>query len=182
LGLIFGLGGMAGTLTGGYATARWFGNDERTQMRVSAIATALQLPCNVFFLLLSQKEHALIALVPLIIIGNLISGPVFALIQRLVRDEMRATTLSVLMLFANLIGMGIGPQFVGVLSDALKPALGVDSLRYAMLTMSLVSLWAAYHLWQVGQAVRGDLVKVSAQDHSVAVSIGTPEGVHSVLQ
>ncbi len=52
--------------------------------------------------------------------------------------------------------MGIGPQTVGVLSDLLSPVAGSDSLRYAMLSMSLVAFWAAYYFWQVGRTVRED--------------------------
>jgi hypothetical protein len=32
----------------------------------------------------------------------------------------------------NLIGLGFGPLVVGMVSDLLKPALGVESLRWAM--------------------------------------------------
>jgi predicted MFS family arabinose efflux permease len=157
LGLIFGVSGVAGTLLGGYVMARWFGADAGAQMRLSAMVVALLVPCYVLFLLLPQKGEALIALTPTIILGNFISGPAFALIQRLVSDEIRATTLALVMLFANLIGMGVGPQAVGVLSDWLLPRMGADSLRYAMLAMSSVALWSAYHFWQVGRTVREDL-------------------------
>ena len=61
-----------------------------------------------------------------------------------------ATALAIVMLLVNLIGMGIGPQIVGLLSDQLMPALGNDSLRYAMLVMSGVAPWAGYHFWQAG--------------------------------
>ena len=158
LGLIFGLGGIAGTLSGGYVTARWFADDERGQMRLSAVAMAALVPCFVLFLLLPQKQAALLALLPLIVAGNFTFGPAFALLQRLVPDAMRATTLAVVMLLANLIGMGLGPQIVGVLSDWLSPSLGADSLRYAMLALSFLAFWAAYYFWQAGGTVREDLL------------------------
>jgi predicted MFS family arabinose efflux permease len=183
LGLIFGLGGIAGTLLGGYGTARWFPDDERGQMRLSAAAMVALVPCFILFLLLPGRLGALIALAPLIVAGNFIFAPAFALLQRLVLDEMRATTLAVVMFLANLIGMGLGPQIVGVLSDWLTPTLGTDSLRYAMLLVSLVSLGPAYHLWQVANFVQDDLslVKRLASDHSVATGFGprTPRIVAS---
>src|SRR5262249_8956305 len=94
------------------------------------------------------------------LVFSLYAGPTFALMQRLVVDEMRATTLAVVMLLANLIGLGVGPQVVGAVSDLLKPSLGRDSLRYAMLIMSLVAFWAAYYFWQVGRTVERDLAAV----------------------
>ena len=171
LGLIFGLGGIAGTLLGGQIAARWFANDERGQLRVSALVVAALVPCIAVFLLLPRKLDALIALVPLTIASNYIFGPTFALMQRLVPDAMRATTLAVVMLLGNLIGMGVGPQAVGLLSDALRPLLGGDSLRYAMLIVSLVALWSAYHLWQVGRTVAGDLAAVSRQNSPSTVAV-----------
>ena len=168
LGFIFTFGGLAGVLLSGYVAARWFAHDERGQMRLSAAVIASMVPCYVLFLLLPQKEHALLALVPVNAAFNFFLGPTFALMQRLVVDEMRATTLAVMMLLANLIGMGIGPQVVGILSDMLMPNLGSSSLRYAMLTMSFVALWAAYHFWQVGRTVAEDLSLVqTAQGNAV---------------
>jgi predicted MFS family arabinose efflux permease len=157
LGLIFGIGGISGTLLGGIVASRWFANDERGQMRFSAWMTALLVPCIVVFLLVPRKEEALIALVPLIVVGNVFLGPSFALLQRLVADEMRATTLAVVMLFANLIGMGVGPQLVGILSDLLRSSLGSNSLRVAMLSMSLAALWAAFEFRLIGGTIREDL-------------------------
>lgn len=171
LGLIFAVGGIAGIWLGGYVANRWFGNNEASQMRLSAVMIASLVPWYVLFLLLPQREQALIALVPLIVVFNFFLGPTFALMQRLVTDEMRATTLAVVMLLANLIGMGIGPQIVGVLSDMLRPGLGTDSLRYAMLATSFVALWAAYHFWQVGRSVKGDLLSVS-QSNGAHVNTG----------
>jgi predicted MFS family arabinose efflux permease len=157
LGMTFGLGGIVGTLFGGYAAARWCPDDERRQMIVTALGFALFVPCFALFLFLPGKDYALGAFVPCVLLLNVFGGPIFALLQRLVVDEMRATTVAVVMLLANLIGLGGGPQIVGVVSDTLARALGADSLRYAMLIVSLASWWSAYHFWQVGRTVKGDL-------------------------
>jgi predicted MFS family arabinose efflux permease len=157
LGLIFGLGGIAGVLLGGYVTTRWYGDDERGQVRLTAMVVSLLVPCFLAFLMLPQKHHALIALIPLIMVFSFFLGPTYALMQRLVPDHMRATTLAVLMLFINLIGMGVGPQVVGLLSDALVPWFGTDSLRFAMLVMSSIALMSAYHFWCSGRTIAEDL-------------------------
>lgn len=160
MGLIFGLSGIAGLLLGGYVSSRWFSGNERDQMRLCAYTVAAVVPFFVAFLLVPHKYMALAALVPLVMILSSFLGPVYTLMQRLVPDEMRATVLAVVMLLSNLIGMGIGPQMVGVLSDLFKPTLGVDSLRYAMLAVSFVAVWSGYHFWRVGQTVAGDLATV----------------------
>jgi MFS family permease len=156
-GLIFGIGGVVGTLLGSYVTAHWFFDNECAQMRLTAFMNASLVPCFVLFLLAKSERLALMALMPLVVVLSFFLGPTFSLLQRLVADEMRATSLAVVMLLANLIGMGIGPQVVGILSDMLQPAVGTDSLRYSMLAMSSVALWAAYHFWQAGRTVREDL-------------------------
>lgn len=157
LGVILGIGGTVGTLLGGYVTGARAATDERKQLKLTAALTALLMPCFLMFLLLPQTYQALTALVPLVVAFNFFVGPAFALLQRLVMDEVRATTLAVILLLANLIGMGVGAQLVGVLSDLLMPSLGKESLRYAMLVMSTLAVWAAYHFWQAGRTVKEDL-------------------------
>jgi MFS family permease len=156
MGLIFGIAGLGGVLLGGYAAGRWFA-DEPRQMKATAVTVASAVVFFVGFLTLSQKYAALAALIPLVMIFGAFLGPTYALMQRLVPDEMRATMMALVMLLANLIGMGTGPQLVGIFSDALAPMLGEESLRYAMLIMSFISVWAAWHFWKVGAFVRDDL-------------------------
>jgi len=179
LGIICGVGGIAGILLGGYAAAHWFANSVRAQMRMTAVAVAALIPCFILFLLLPEKRYCLLALVPLQIVFNLFFGPTFALLQRLVAAEVRATTLAIVMLLANLIGMGLGPQVVGVLSDLLTSVFGVDSLRYAMLFISLLAGWAAYHFWQVGLTAEEDLAAI---DGPTQESPGNFERLEAVVR
>jgi sugar phosphate permease len=168
LGPIFGIGGLVGTLLGGYVSSRWYVGNERGQMRLSAASLACLLPLYMLFLLVPQRWLALATLLPIIIASNFFIGPTFALLQRLVPDGMRATSLSVVMLLGNLIGMGVGPQLVGLASDLLSPRVGSDSLRYALLAMSFVALATGYYFWKVGASVMADL---QAMPHRTAVTV-----------
>jgi len=159
LGLIVGLGGTAGVLLGGYVASKLLANDERAQLRMVSIGVALLAPCLVAFLTVPQKYQALLSLIPMTMAFNFFFGPLYALLQRLVPDEMRATLLAVVMLLANLIGMGIGPQVVGILSDVMGTQRGSNGLRDAMLLMSLVTLVGSYYFWLAGQTVAQDLGK-----------------------
>ncbi len=162
LGLIYACSGIAGISLGGYVAGRWFAQDARAQLRLSAAMIALTVPFYASFLLLPDKRLAACALVPSLIVCNFFLAPTFALMQRLVRDEMRATALAVVMLLANLIGFGIGPQIVGIVSDWLMPALGSGSLRYAMLAVCSVALWSAFYCLRAARTVREDLKAVAA--------------------
>jgi len=157
LGLIFSLGGILGILLGGYIATRWFAQNERGQVCLGALTVVALVPCFALFLFLPDRLYALLALTPLIVVFSLFLGPIYALLQRLVPDAMRATALALVMLFANLVGMGLGPQVVGVLSDMFLPAFGTDSLKYAMLTTSLLAFWSAYHFWVASKTVSQDL-------------------------
>lgn len=156
-GLIVGCNGIVGMTLGGYVAGRWLARDEPRQLRVTALMTALQVPCFVLFLLLPGKLQALLALVPVVLAFNYSIGPIFALLQRLVPEDTRATALAVVLLLGNLIGMGLGPQIVGILSDALQSTLGTDSLRYAMLSMALTAAGAAYCFRKASATVNADL-------------------------
>ena len=46
---------------------------------------------------------------------------------------------------ATLIGYGFGPQLVGLISDQLRPWVGADSLRYALMAAVMITLWTMVH-------------------------------------
>lgn len=167
-GLIAGVTGFAAMVFGGYATGRWLVHDEARQLRLISLMSALLFPCFALFLLLPLQYQAWLAFIPLVLVFNCFSGPLYALMQRLVPDSMRATSLAVVLLLTNLIGLGCGPQIVGILSDALEPSLGIDSLRYAMLSMSFATLCAAYHFWRASGTVAQDLKRAQPGGGSAA--------------
>jgi MFS family permease len=45
---------------------------------------------------------------------------------------MRATASASFLLINNLIGVGFGAPFIGLLADKLTPSYGADALRYAI--------------------------------------------------
>ncbi len=161
LGLLFSVAGAVGVLAGGYIATRWFPSNDRAQMRLNAVVVASLILFFIAFLTAPQKYGALIALAPIQMAICFVLGPAYTLIQRLVADEIRATTMTMIMLFANIIGMGLGPQVVGILSDLFARHFEHDGLRYAMLIMSLLAPWAAYHFWKVGVTAELDLQAAS---------------------
>ena len=85
-------------------------------------------------------------------------GPTFALTQGLVKVGMRALASAILLFVLNLIGLGIGPSFVGVLSDALEPRFATESIRYALVSVVVVgSAWSALHYFLAARTLREDL-------------------------
>jgi predicted MFS family arabinose efflux permease len=160
LGFTQGGAGIIGILLGGYIATRWLAGDERAQLRVTGFMVASLVPLLAGFLFLGEKVQALAMLMPYMLVLYFFFAPTFALFQRLVPDEVRATTLAIVMTLVHLISMGIGPQVVGILSDVLVPTFGKDSLRYAMLIVSFVAVLAGYQFWKAGRTVARDLNEV----------------------
>jgi hypothetical protein len=53
--------------------------------------------------------------------------------------------------------MGFGPLIVGAISDLLFPYVGSDSLRYALLCVIPLNLFAVYLFWRGAAHVAEDL-------------------------
>ncbi len=71
--------------------------------------------------------------------------------------RMRAMASAILFLILNLIGLGLGPQAVGILNDLLAPSLGVEAIRYSLFTANFMTAWAALHFCLAARSVRVDL-------------------------
>jgi MFS family permease len=158
LGVIGGTCGVICVLAGRYVVSRWFPEDERAQMRMAALSLGLGAPILIYFLLAPTVQAALVALVLLNLVTGVFVASPYAILQRLVPDEMRATALMIVMLLANLIGMGVGPLIVGGVSDLLTPRFGADGLRYAMMLGAAGWAGASYYFFMVARTVDRDLL------------------------
>ncbi len=146
---------------GGEWASRYAANNERRQLKAMASVTASFGIVSVF-IYLSPNLHLAFGLLVFATVGGLmINGPLFALIQTLVPQRMRATAVALIFLFANLIG-GLGPWAVGALSDALRPLVGEDSLRYSLLALCPGFFWSAWHFWRGSKTVADDVETAQA--------------------
>jgi predicted MFS family arabinose efflux permease len=151
--LIYGVGGLLGTYWGGALASHYAASNERLQLKAMAIACCAYgvILAGVY---LSTHRYLAFALVGAATLGGtMINAPLFATIQTLVPERMRAVSVALIFLFANLIGMGLGPLAAGILSDAFRALFGDESLRYALLALCPGQLWAAWHLWKASSTV-----------------------------
>ena len=87
-------------------------------------------------------------------------APAFAVTQALAAPNMRATAAAVLLFVINIVGLAVGPAATGALSDALEPRYGDDSLRYALLLISMALAWSAFHFWRAARTFEADVDRV----------------------
>ena len=125
----------AGTLGGGWLVARLSRNSPRAYTRVPAIATAVLIPSLIAALMVDGWPVVLALMVVPLTACTFYIAPSLALVQNLTPPRARATATSILMLMFNIIGLGLGPLFVGFVSDMLKPEYGVESLRWGLMAL-----------------------------------------------
>jgi hypothetical protein len=71
---------------------------------------------------------------------------------------MRALVAALLLFVINLIGLGLGPLVVGLLSDLLKPAYAEESVRYALFWVVLIgAAWSTLHYLLAARTLSRDL-------------------------
>lgn len=157
---IYGACGLLGLYWGGELASRRAAANEALQLKGMACGYS----CFAFIsggMFVASNPHLAFALMGLATVGiYTTTGPLFATIQTLVPEHMRAMSVALIYLFANLIGMGFGPLAAGFLSDAFRSWAGEESLRYALLVLCPGYFWAGWHLWRASKSIGSDLPSV----------------------
>jgi predicted MFS family arabinose efflux permease len=169
-----GFAGMAGTFLGGYMGDKMAKRDLRWYVWLPAIATLVSVPFSAFVYATSNHVAAFIVAIVPSALGAYYLGPTFALTQSLVGLRMRALASSILLFILNLIGMGLGPQLTGILSDVFNAYsdLGVHSLRAAMLCVLAANVVATLLYLMAGRDLRQDMQRRGELEaaHAAAMS------------
>ena len=150
LALLVGLGGALGTFGGGWFADRLSRRHPGWRAWVVVVAYAVALPLATLAFLAESATATIALYVIPAILGGAYIGPGFALIQGHVPLRMRSVAAAINLFILNIIGLGLGPFTVGLVSDLMADSAGLDSLRYGLLAMMPVGLWGALHYWRVG--------------------------------
>jgi MFS family permease len=150
--------GVTGTYLGGALADRFGRLDARWFVWIPGLATLAGIPFVLGTYLAPDRATSLLCLAGATLCGSFYYGPTFALTQNFVPPRMRAQAAAILLLIINLIGLGLGPQFVGWLSDQLAPSTGVESIRYSLVcTVTVAALWSTLHYVRSARTLRKDL-------------------------
>ena len=102
-------------------------------------------------------SHATYFLYAAMLFNGFHLGPIFGLVQTLAPMRMRALAASILLFTTNLVGMGLGPLFIGFVSDSLGTAGVADPLRWAILIGLCFTIWTILHYLLAARTLREDL-------------------------
>jgi MFS family permease len=156
---LFSAVGGVGTFAGGYLADKLskVNNDRRWYLWVPGIATLLCVPFQFFAYLSPNMSAVLPTFGAMTFMAAVFFGPSFAMTQAISPLRMRSVATSLLLLVQTLIGQGIGPWLAGFISDSLRPSMGTGSLRYSLVIVGLVNIWAALHYLIGARSLRQDL-------------------------
>jgi MFS family permease len=168
LGLILGIPGGIGIVAGGWLADRLGARDQRWYMWLVAVALLACVPFSVGVYLAPTALLALLFLIIPVALGNFYQATTFSQVQGLSTLKMRAVAAAVLLFILNIIGLGLGPQVTGILSDALRPQFGDESLRYSLLICGFANIWAAWHYYLAGKYLKEDLAATMRDEQRAA--------------
>ncbi len=156
-GLLGGVAGILGTWLGGYLADRFGAINRRHVLSAPAIGMALAVPLALLAYQAPSWPMALALLFLPTMFNSFYYGPTYSAAQGLVPVRARAIAAAALLFFQNLIGLGLGPLFFGMLSDWLQPTYGADSVRYVLYGAAVLGLVPAFFFWRCGLRLNEEL-------------------------
>lgn len=156
-GVINGIAGILGTWLGGYLADRFGSANRRHVLSAPAIGMVLAVPLAILAYQASAWQIALALLFIPTLCNSLYYGPTYSSAQGLVPVRARAIAAAAILFFQNLIGLGFGPLFFGMLSDWLQPSYGAESVRYVLYGAAFLGLVPAFFFWRCSLRLQDEL-------------------------
>lgn len=148
MAIVLGLAGVFGTWLGGKCADVFGKRDKRHILSLPAFGMAIGAPILFLGYAMEDWRVAVAMLILPTILNSAYYGPAYACVQGLVRPQARAVAASIMLFGQNLIGLGFGPFLFGVLSDALAPTYGEESVRYVLYGAGWLGLIPAFFFWR----------------------------------
>ncbi|WP_293377645.1 MFS transporter [Phenylobacterium sp. SCN 70-31] len=142
-GLWFGgataIGGAAGLMLGGWmADALYRRGYKDAHLRVIRLNAVILLPLFVGMALAPSRDLALGLMILSMLLGTIHGGVAGAGLQMITPSRLRARVVAVYFLVANLVGLGMGPTAMALVTDLVFGR--DDALRYGIAIVTAVAL------------------------------------------
>lgn len=155
-GVSSGVGGVLGVLAGGVIATRLLARDRRWELWIPAIAYGGSAPLYALVFLSPSPWFAIGVKFFAALLSASGGGVALSAIQSFAEPNRRATAIALVLFLSALLGLGLGPLAVGMMSDAFAPILGKESLRYALLISTAALVWAGLHFWLASRTAERD--------------------------
>ena len=159
IGPVRALAGVFGILSIGWLTEILCRRDERWRLWLPIIVCLAVIPGRLAFLLGETAPVWLAGMFMQSMFAFAYQAPAYTVVMNVAQSRMRAVSISLVMFIANVFGHGFGPLIVGMLSDGLRPTLGDDAIRYALLSLTGVAVIAAGLFWLASRSYLQDLAR-----------------------
>ena len=159
-GLVAGIGGLAGTLAGGWLSDTMANktNNKNWYIWIPFISTIAAIPfALITFLVMDNGMSATLSWLIPVFFGGFYLAPCIAMTHGMVGLRMRALSSAVLFFVLNLIGLGLGPILTGWAADMLEPKYATDAIRYALSLTIMVNVWCAFHYYMCTRTLKHSL-------------------------
>jgi len=133
--LVLGICATAGIFLSGRLVDRYAQRRPQVYGLLPGIALAVSLPFFIGFVYTPTWPGALAFLAVPTFLNFFYLTPAVTLVQNSVSARQRTLAGAVLLLIMNLIGLGLGPTWVGALSDWLHPTHAAHSLQLALYSL-----------------------------------------------
>lgn len=146
--LVLGLGMSAGIFVSGWVIDRFTRRSRAAYALIPAISLMLAVPFFIGFVWAPGWHQALLLLLGPTFLNYFYLSSSVTLVQEEVRPDQRVMSGALLLLVMNLIGMGVGPTFVGAVSDFFHASDPYHSLQlafYALVPFYVLAI--ALFLW-----------------------------------
>ncbi|KJK03991.1 MULTISPECIES: spinster family MFS transporter [unclassified Pseudomonas] len=155
VGVVGGTGATLGTLVCGMVTDRLARRDVGWQIGVPLLGTLISIPFALAYFLWPQGTALQIAGIDVPVaflfysvfafFGVWWATPCLGAITHLFPATRLAQATAIFVMSMTLLGVGVGPLLIGMLSDFFLPTLGAESLRYALAaSVSMLVLAAVF--------------------------------------
>lgn len=160
LGLVLGIAGGLGFAGGGFVADRLGRGGQRRALIGVAVALLVGWLFNLPIFLSDNLTLVLVLFCFPAVFSNFYLATTFAQTQGLVGLRMRGVASALMLFILNSIGLGLGPQATGILSDLLREAYGTESMRYALLCVTAaVYPLAAFSFYRASGYIERDLAR-----------------------
>lgn len=160
LGVVSGLAGALGAFVGGQIADKYGAKDLRAYASVPAVAALVTVPIYCLAMTMDSAAIALTILGINFFLGTLWYGPVYATAQSIAPAHMRATAAAIMLFIINLVGLGLGPLAVGLLSDYIAIGMNMGSaegVRWALIISVLANFGAVALFWLARKTIREEM-------------------------